>query len=578
MVSQSLCGDGVYSFDVRASLFGYNAADWNLLSETVQQQYAKAHGVQWPTPDWPFVPPPQNQLNLDAVYSQIIPNSWVVVIRDDTTIIGCLLNTIETGFSSFGLSFKITQLTLDIVDGSTFINTGLMSELRKTTIYAQNEKLTLADLPVDAIQGHTIVLDRKYEGLKPGQIIVVSGECIDSPCEEAPELAVLSETLSTPENRTTLILTKDLKHIYKPETVKINANIALATHGETVQEVLGSGDASQSYQHFALRQPPLTYISAPTPSGAESTLKIRVNDLLWHEVPTLYGYDSSDRVFVTRTNDDGKTTVQFGDGQTGLRLPTGQENVRATYRKGIGLAGNVGADQLSLLMTRPLGVKNVTNPQAASGAADRESLDNARQNAPLTVLTLDRIVSLKDYEDFARAFAGLAKALASWTWDGQTRGVFVTVAGPKGTAISPNSDLYRNLLSAMQKSGDPYVHIRVESYRKTLFRLAVRVKVNPDYRSEQVLVAVEQSLRTHFSFDTRDFGQPVSLSEVMAVIQAVPGVQAVDVDKLYRYGQEAKLNPILAAAVPQAGTHATVSAAELLTLDPGPLDDLGVIQ
>jgi phage-related baseplate assembly protein len=130
----------------------------------------------------------------------------------------------------------------------------------------------------------------------------------------------------------------------------------------------------------------------------------------------------------------------------------------------------------------------------------------------------------------------------------------------------------------MQKSGDPYVHVRVESYRKTLFRLAVRVKVNPDYRSEQVLVAVEQALRSHFSFDTRDFGQPVTLSEVMAVIQAVPGVQAVDVDKLYRYGQEAKLNPILAAAVPQAGTHATVSAAELLTLDPGPLDDLGVIQ
>ena len=52
-----------------------------------------------------------------------------------------------------------------------------------------------------------------------------------------------------------------------------------------------------------------------------------------------------------------KTTVQFGDGVTGARLPTGQENVRAIYRKGIGLEGLVKAEQLSLLMTRPLGVK-----------------------------------------------------------------------------------------------------------------------------------------------------------------------------------------------------------------------------
>ena len=53
----------------------------------------------------------------------------------------------------------------------------------------------------------------------------------------------------------------------------------------------------------------------------------------------------------------------------------------------------------------------------------------ARRNAPLTVLTLDRIVSLRDYEDFARAFGGIAKALATWTWDGQRQGIFVTVAG-----------------------------------------------------------------------------------------------------------------------------------------------------
>ena len=48
------------------------------------------------------------------------------------------------------------------------------------------------------------------------------------------------------------------------------------------------------------------------------------------------------------------------------------------------------------------------------------------------MLTLGRIVSLEDYEDFARAFAGIEKALATWMWSGEKRGVFVTVAGAKG--------------------------------------------------------------------------------------------------------------------------------------------------
>ena len=103
-------------------------------------------------------------------------------------------------------------------------------------------------------------------------------------------------------------------------------------------------------------------MSAATASGAASTLELRVNDLLWHEATTLYGRDSQEHIYVTRTGDDGKTTIEFGDGVTGARLPSGQDNVRAKYRKGIGVEGLVKAGQLTLLLTRPLGVKAVTNP------------------------------------------------------------------------------------------------------------------------------------------------------------------------------------------------------------------------
>jgi predicted phage baseplate assembly protein len=269
--------------------------------------------------------------------------------------------------------------------------------------------------------------------------------------------------------------------------------------------------------------------------------------------------------------------VVFGDGRTGARLPTGAENVRATYRKGIGRGGLVAADQISVLLSRPLGLKGVTNPIASLGADDAETLAAVRENAPLTVMTLERIVSLRDYEDFARAYAGIAKTRATWTWNGQRRGVFVTVAGPGGAAIEPDSDLYKNLLAAMRQSGDPYVPLRVQTYRPAFFRLAARVKVHPDYLAEQVLAAVERTLRAQFAFAVRQFGQPVALSEVIAVIQAVAGVIAVDVDKLHRFDAPPALQPVLTAAAPQTGDQGSVAAAELLLLDPAPLHELGVL-
>lgn len=396
--------------------------------------------------------------------------------------------------------------------------------------------------------------------------------------ETVSEVIVVKQTSSEPK-QTQVQLIRALKNYYERSTVKIYGNVALATHGETVTEVLGNGDATQSYQQFTLQKSPLTYVSSDNQSGVESTLNIRVNDILWQEVPTLYQQEKEARIFVTKTNDQGQTTVQFGDQNTGgKQLPTGQENVQATYRQGIGLEGLVKPEQLSLLITRPLGVRGVTNPLAATGAADPESRDAARQNAPLTVLTLDRLVSLQDYEDFTRAFTGIEKAFATWTWNGQVREVFVTIAGEKGQDISEDSNLYKNLLTAIQKAGDPYVLVRVKTYQKVFFRLEAKIKVDSvDYLPEKVLIQVKQTLLDSFSFSARQFGQSVTQSEIIAVIQAIPGVIAVDLDQLYRLGEAKKLNPRLPAAVPKVGSESIITAAELLILDPNSLENIGVM-
>jgi hypothetical protein len=99
-------------------------------------------------------------------------------------------------------------------------------------------------------------------------------------------------------------------------------------------------------------------------------LEVRVNDLLCTDIPTLYGRGPRDRVYTLRRDDGGGTTIAFGDGVEGARLSTGQNNVRLTYRKGIGTGGNLRAGRLTNLLTRPLGVQGVTNPDLANGGQD----------------------------------------------------------------------------------------------------------------------------------------------------------------------------------------------------------------
>jgi hypothetical protein len=137
--------------------------------------------------------------------------------------------------------------------------------------------------------------------------------------------------------------------------------------------------------------------------------------------------------------------------------------------------------------------------------------------------------------------------------------------------LAVEQDLRGKLEEAIRASGDPNVAIEVESYRPALFRIDAGISVHPDYLPDKVLAEIEQTLRDRFSFDARAFGQAVHLSEVMSVIHSVEGVVAVDVDALYRSGEPAVRNPRLPAAVPAPGDE-EVLAAELLTLDPSPVD------
>ncbi|HME31303.1 MAG TPA: putative baseplate assembly protein [Terriglobales bacterium] len=385
------------------------------------------------------------------------------------------------------------------------------------------------------------------------------------------ETVTLNQIPSVAGPIVTLNLTPALQRIYDRSTVAVNANVVATTNGETMYEIMGSGDATNDALQFTLKQSPLTYVASSTGMGASSTLQVWVNNMQWHEVDNFLNSGPTDRVFVTQMNASEQVTVQFGDGRDGERTPTGQMNIRAVYRKGIGSAGNVVAGQLSQALDRPQGLKSVTNPSPALGGGDPDSAATARVSAPLHVLTLDRVVSLEDYQNYALAFAGIAQALATWTWVGRARSIFLTVAGANGLVLEQDQPPITNLIKALRGAGNPYVPITVVSYVPVFFEAGANVSIDTDdYDATLVLAQVWQTLATAFSFAQRQIGQGVAQSEVIDLIQSVPGVIGCEFRLFDLQGSAATTLPdVLQAASPVAGTQGTpTQGAQMLLLDP----------
>src|ERR1051325_9631016 len=194
------------------------------------------------------------------------------------------------------------------------------------------------------------------------------------------------------------------------------------------------------------------------------------------------------------------------------RVPTMRTRRPPPSVSGTGKAGNVRARQLTLLATKPLGVKEVVNPIRASGGADRDSRDQARRNVPVALQALDRLVSLQDYADFARSFAGIGKASARRLSDGRRELVHVTIAGADDIPIDPSSDLYRNLLGALHDLGDPALPVQLAIRGLLLLIMSAGVALQPDYAWDSLEPTVRRAALDTMSFDRRDLGQTAYLS------------------------------------------------------------------
>jgi hypothetical protein len=89
--------------------------------------------------------------------------------------------------------------------------------------------------------------------------------------------------------------------------------------------VLGSGDATLSGQRFVLAQQMVSFVPDPTqPRGVRADIDVVVDGQIWQQVGALRDFGPADPVYTVKIAEDGTLDLEFGDGQSGRRLPTEQ--------------------------------------------------------------------------------------------------------------------------------------------------------------------------------------------------------------------------------------------------------------
>ena len=519
---------------------------------------------------------------LDQVYDKFVAGGWLVLRKavsggtDEELYF--IEEVAEVSHADFNQTAKVTRLKVS--------GTGLDKfSPRNATVFGANELVPWGRKPItEPISGLTLRLEKPVDELAVGQLLSIRGTAAETG-KPAAMVGAIDSLASVPAmgsaqmqdsvtNTTEITLTLALAPALIRNTVRINGNVVAASHGETRAEPVGSGDATKRFQIISLPAKPLTHVSAAGESGRQSTLALRVNDILWREVPNFLKAGPKERVFTQSIDDAGTVSLTFGDGVTGARVPTGTANIMAEYRIGTGLAGLLTEDRLTQPMTRPVGLRSVTNPLPTAGAEDAETLESARQNAPVTVKTLGRIVSLADYEDFARAFAGIAKAKVAPLWDGGRTVVHLTIAGANGTVLGPGDTAYQNLVEAIDLARPRGQPIRIDSAAIVPFTVDAEIWVHPDYLVQNVLANVRAVLESAYDLAHREFAQPVAASEVVALAQGVEGVEGVTLLAFYRPPVSPTVAPPvepLLLAEPARFENGVYHKAELLTLSPSDL-------
>lgn len=253
---------------------------------------------------------------------------------------------------------------------------------------------------------------------------------------------------------------------------------------------------------------------------------ISVDAVPYTRVDTLGLSISTDLHYIIEIGTDGIAYAVFGNGTFGILPPNGKA-VTADYQETQGSVGNVDKNTIttivSVLSLPGVSTITVTNPVASSGGTLYESVESIRINAPLSIRTLDRAVTLQDYIDITRLAPGVEKATVQFDC-GKTIEIYIAPVGG-GIAQTPLLTSTFNFVS-LRKMITTFINVQPAGETELVIELDVRSK----YRVDPLLAQTDivNALVEYGSIDNQDINKKIRVSDIISLVDNLDKVEFVD--------------------------------------------------
>jgi len=308
-------------------------------------------------------------------------------------------------------------------------------------------------------------------------------------------------------------------------------------HGTSIDPPATLGSSTgQPFQSFQLGQSPLSYF----PDGT-SSLEVFVDEgtgtELWTEVDNLLNSLPTDKHYEVDIDEAGEVTILFGDGRNGKIPVAGTDNVTARARIGAGVAGNVGAETINVLVSNISWISAVTNVDPASGGAERESVESIKALAPRMLRTVWRAVTAEDYKTLTEALPGVARAAP--VCDNQQGGAFFNhvklYIAPEGGGL-PSTALKDTVTTFIREREVLTVTTTVEDPSYVDCTVDLEVYLLPSVLRSTMEETINEAIADFFAFENMDFGQYARRWDFVHMLDGLHGVDYGELNIFSRTG------------------------------------------
>ncbi len=343
-----------------------------------------------------------------------------------------------------------------------------------------------------------------------------------------------------------------------PTTKGIYPNSVWAEQVETIDdEMIGSGDGEKNRSYRFVRRPVISeeiWIREGTAIPRDDRDLLSIEGMVvqevkneagklvdswvrWKGVDDFFNSGPKSRHYVL---DEAAGEVTFGDGIRGMIPPIGTDNIRASYKSGGGVGGNVAIGEVGVLKTPIAGIDRIQNHVSAEGGSDGETMESVYLRGPHLIKHMDRAVTIEDFERLALDSSSEV-ARTRCFMDGPRLKMVVI---PKGDddRPTPAPGLLRTVKAhllerCLNSASSEDIEVLIPVYREV--QVAVQVIPKPKVGVvplEQVIIKRLREylhpLKGGLDGDGWKFGRDVHLSDIYSLLEGLEGVDHVENLKL----------------------------------------------